>query len=83
MKITVPSLSYLTVTVYNNTLSEHFGHSVLLLMAYHDYWIYHINRYIESTFIKLLFWGVEIFKIQLHYCSVSVVRIATGYGLDN
>jgi hypothetical protein len=26
---------------------------------------------------------VEIFKIQLHYCSVSVVRIATGYGLDN
>jgi hypothetical protein len=76
--ITVPSLSYLTVTVYKNTLSEQLEQSVLLLMAYHDYWVNHINRYIESTIIKLLFWGVGIFKIWLHCCSVGVVSIATG-----
>jgi hypothetical protein len=41
-----------------HALSKQHEHSFLLSVAYHDYWVYHINRYIEGTFIKL-FSGVR------------------------
>jgi hypothetical protein len=40
-----------------NALSKRFENSFLVSVAYHDYWVYYINRYIKGTFIKLLFWG--------------------------
>lgn len=55
MKITVASPNF-TVPMYKNSLSKWLERSVLL-MAYHDYWVYHINRYIKGTFIQLLVWG--------------------------